>query len=329
MTESIRNPRLSLKDLDIDVSLSADTEGTSESAIEAIPETDPVYRSIKQALLDGYAGVILLGPPGTSKSWYAKRAALAIAANDPAASDFVQFHPSYQYEDFIEGWSPNSSGGFLLQPKAFLRACTRAAANPNKTHVLVIDEISRCDAARVFGEALTYLESTKRGMAFTLASGTSMSVPGNLVLIGTMNPWDRGVDEMDVALLRRFAQVEMRPSVESLRSILEGNGLEGRLVDAAVRFFEALQRSSNPMLHIGHAYFVYARDGASLERVWELQLRHHFRSACRLEPEELKRLESMWSQMVAAEIHRAVAGPAAVDDQQDDGPDDTLPEPAP
>ncbi len=328
MTETTRNPRLSLKDLEIDVPLSADAEDVNESAIEAIPDTDPVHSAIKQALLDGYAGVILRGPPGTSKSWYAKRVALAISANDPAASDFVQFHPSYQYEDFIEGWSPNSSGGFSLQPKTFLRACTRAAENPHKTYVLVIDEISRCDAARVFGEALTYLESTKRGMAFTLASGTSMSVPGNLVLIGTMNPWDRGVDEMDVALLRRFAQIEMKPSAESLRDILGGNGMEQRLVDAVARFFEALQRSSNPMLHIGHAYFVYARDGASLERVWELQLRHHFRSACRLEPEELKRLEGMWSQMVAVEIHRTVEGPVLVEEQQNEGRDDTLTAPA-
>lgn len=296
MEASTRNPRLSLADLGV-----AQPEPVAPSdkpSIASIPDKNKVYSAVKSALLDGYAGVILRGPPGTSKSWYAKEIALAIAGDEPSSASFVQFHPSYQYEDFIEGWVPNSVGGFELQPKTFLNICADAEDNPERIYVLVIDEISRSDAARVFGEALTYLETSKRGMEFSLASGTTTSVPQNVVIIGTMNPWDRGVDDVDVALLRRFAQIDMAPDATILDELLTRNGVERRLIDAVVQFFSALQKQPNPMLHVGHAYFAHAKDAGSISRVWEFQLRHHFRSACRLEPDELKKLESMWAQLV-------------------------------
>lgn len=296
MNTKIRNPRLSLRDLGI--TLPEDNSSTANIDLSTLPEEDKVFLSVKQALTDGYAGVILRGPPGTSKSWYAKEIALAIANGDAEAAYFVQFHPSYQYEDFIEGWVPNSSGGFELRPKMFLNLCSHAEAHPDRAFVLVIDEISRSDAARVFGEALTYLETSKRGMEFSLASGTKANVPANLIIIGTMNPWDRGVDEIDVALLRRFAQIDMPPDSQLLDQLLTENGVERRVIDAVVQFFAALQKQSNPMLHIGHAYFAHVKSAESLTRVWQFQLRHHFKSACRLEPDELKKLEGMWSQMV-------------------------------
>jgi len=319
MSENIRVPRLSLQDLGIDQagpSLAATNAGAS-----SILEEDRVYVAVKQALQDGYAGVILRGPPGTSKSWYAKEIALAIADNDTTLVSFIQFHPSYQYEDFMEGWSPNSSGGFELRPKKFLNLCADAEEDPDNTYVLVIDEISRSDAARVFGEALTYLESSKRGMPFSLASGTTTSVPPNLIIIGTMNPWDRGVDDLDVALLRRFAQIDMPPDVGILTELLGLNGVDQALIEALGRFFSALQKQQNSMLHIGHAYFAHVRDAGSLARVWEFQLRHHFRSACRLEPEELRKLESMWSKMVAPSLE-----PLPVAQEEESAPEAPPPE---
>lgn len=312
--DNIRNPRLSLQDLGIEQP--EPSAPARRSGITSIPDKDKVYAAVKNALLDGYAGVILRGPPGTSKSWYAKEIALTIAGDEPSCAFFVQFHPSYQYEDFIEGWVPNSSGGFELLPKTFLNMCAEAEENPERIYVLVIDEISRSDAARVFGEALTYLETSKRGMPFSLASGTTTSVPSNIVIIGTMNPWDRGVDDIDVALLRRFAQIDMLPDVAILDDLLTRNGVDRGLIDSVSQFFSALQRQSNPMLHVGHAYFAHVKDAESLGRVWEFQLRHHFRSACRLEPDELKKLESMWAQLVAPSLALApVAGEVPVNVQ--------------
>lgn len=305
MVSSMRTPRLSLKELGISAPEVADQ--TNQSLFDSIPEKDAVYVDVKNALLDGYAGVILRGPPGTSKSWYAKEIASAIAGE---GAMFVQFHPSYQYEDFVEGWVPNSSGGFELVPKVFLTACLAAEESPSQVHVLVVDEISRSDAARVFGEALTYLEMSKRGMRFSLASGTPAVVPANLIVIGTMNPWDRGVDDLDVALLRRFAQIDMSPNPALLEEFLSKAGLGKGVVDGVVKFFNAVQRLPNPMLHIGHAYFANVSSVESLARVWEFQLRHHFRAVCRLEPDEFKKLESMWRQMVLSTLQ---AGESASD----------------
>lgn len=315
METTVREPRLSLHDLGVTPPEPA--APFNKATLTSIPETDEVYVAVRNALLDGYAGVIFRGPPGTSKSWYAKEIALSISRDEPGSAAFVQFHPSYQYEDFMEGWVPNAAGGFELQPKTFLTLCAEAEENPEQMYVLVIDEISRSDAARVFGEALTYLETSKRGMQFSLASGTTTSVPKNVVIIGTMNPWDRGVDDIDVALLRRFAQIDMPPSASILDAMLTNNGVQRRLIDGVVQFFTVLQRNPNPMLHVGHAYFAHVRGAESLARVWDYQLHHHFRSVCRLEPEELKRLESMWAQIVvpllAPQSAATDKGQAAVD----------------
>ena len=142
--------------------------------------------------------------------------------------------------------------------------CEQAAEEPKNTHVLVIDEISRCDAARVFGEALTYIEMTKRGMIFSLSSGTQMQIPRNVRILATMNPWDRGVDDIDFALGRRFCYIAMEPpNTDILRQILTQGSLQQSTIDSVVQFFENIQRLPNPLCHIGHAYFVPARDEES------------------------------------------------------------------
>lgn len=273
------------------------TAGVPEFSLEPLDESDPILGEIQNALQDGFAGVIFVGPPGTSKSWYAAKAAMALAEGDKRRFRFVQFHPSFQYEDFMEGYVPVATGGFALVPKHLQRTCDDAARS-GKTHVLVIDEISRCDAARVFGEALTYLETSKRGMPFSLSSGTEMSIPRNVVILATMNPWDRGVDDMDMALERRFAYIEMRPSADKLREFLHDNGFPDASIEGVVRFFDAVQKLQNPLCHIGHAYFVNVKDDNSLRRLWDMQLRHHFSRACRHDPDEFKKIESMWSQLV-------------------------------
>jgi len=283
------------------------------SDLDLLPETDSVMSAIREALKDGYAGVILEGPPGTSKSLYAHRAAMTLADGDERRVRFVQFHPSYQYEDFMEGYFPTSSGHFELKLKHFTALCADAEKEQDRIFVLVIDEISRCDAARVFGEALTYIEISKRGLRFRLSSGSEMSIPPNVVILATLNPWDRGVDEMDMALERRFAYIEMPPRADKLREILIENGISEERIDALVQFFEQAQRSPYPACHIGHAYFIHVKDDPSLQRLWDLQLRHHFARACRNDPDEFKKLENIWKQLVGRPPHAVdVATPVEV-----------------
>jgi 5-methylcytosine-specific restriction enzyme B len=145
-------------------------EGETWLAAQAeMGDDDPIWLLAQDVLTDGFGGLILAGPPGTSKSWYAARIAERLTGGDADRQRYVQFHPSYQYEDFVEGYVPDpKTSGFTSRPKILLEiadeARSVAESGVEGLFVLVIDELSRADPARVFGEALTYIEGTKRGL---------------------------------------------------------------------------------------------------------------------------------------------------------------------
>jgi len=306
---------LTASDLGIPLEVSGNDERTPSipgMSIDEAAERDAVYSAVKNALADGFGGVVLVGPPGTGKSLYAQRIGTTLAG-DAHRVRFTQFHPSYQYEDFIEGWTPNKAGGFEKEDKHFLIACTRATADPDHTYVIIIDELSRCDAARVFGEALTYLEMSKRGQPFHLPSGREMVVPRNLFIIATMNPWDRGVDEVDTALLRRFAQILMPPNITSLEEILTTNGIEPNVIAAVAGFMQVILGMADDRLHIGHAYFANIRSNEALLRLWDFQLKPLFKQVTRSDTEAFKRVEGHWNRLVVEELARPVEPPPDTD----------------
>lgn len=262
-----------------------------------LPDDDPILVKVGHALEDGYAGVILTGVPGTGKSRHASLIARILTDGDEGRFEFVQFHPSYQYEDFVEGYVIEGDK-FTRTLKSFGQMCQDASKDTSKRHILVIDEISRTDVARVFGEAFTYIERSKRGLEFTLASGTNMVVPENVFLLATMNPWDRGVDEIDMALERRFAFVEMKPNREELRELLAKNGLGNDDIESAVAFFDFLQGHRNSRCRLGHGYFVHARDRESLLRVWDFQLAHVLERACGTDGGAFAHIQQRWHDLV-------------------------------
>lgn len=267
--------------------------------ISTLPPDDPILERTRD-LLKSFGGVIFVGPPGTSKSWYAARVGLTLADGHEVLVRRVQFHPSYQYEDFVEGFVPSRSGGFNLRDKHFLEMCELARANPDKSVVLVIDELSRGDPGRVFGEALTYIDRTWRDKAFSLTSGRSVSVPQNLVILATMNPLDRGVDEVDAALERRFSKISMEPDPEVLGRLLGDAGMEDALRDRLVTFFRTVnaRATANPFVAVGHTYFIGANDVEGLTRLWEHQLKFHFDKAYRLDPEGREDVDRLWNRVL-------------------------------
>lgn len=263
-----------------------------------IGDDDPLLATTLD-LLDTYDGIIFAGPPGTSKSWYASNIALKLTKGNPHLVRFVQFHPSYQYEDFVEGYVPTGTGGFELRPKHLLELAELAEDHPGEWVVLVIDELSRGDPGRIFGEALTYVEKSKRELKFHLSSGTELSLPTNLVFLATMNPLDRGVDEVDAAFERRFAKIAMEPDAALLEQFLVSAGMGSALRERVQTFFRAANSRSidNPYAAVGHTFFLDVGDESGLRRLWEHQLRFLFAKAYQLEPEGLAEVRRAWDRI--------------------------------
>ena len=251
-------------------------------------------------------GVIFTGPPGTGKTYVAAETARLITNGDDSRMWFVQFHASYGYEDFMYGYRP-TQGGFEPYPGPFLQAVRKASKDPEKRpHVLVVDELSRADVGRVFGEALTYVERSKRERRFLIASGDEIWVPSNLHILATMNPLDRGVDEVDAAFERRFAKVRMDPDADALNDILTDRGVNDSLRNAVTNWFKRINSLAvkNPAASVGHAYFAEVSDLETLRELWDHQLQFLVERAFRLDEKNRTALELQWQQLFTQEIEQ-------------------------
>lgn len=258
-----------------------------------ISEGDPILQQALHLLVnDGFSGVILVGPPGTSKSWYALQIARHLTEGLEERVFKVQFHRSYQYENFVEGYVPKLDGsGFELRDQLALVVAQQAEENPDLRYAILIDELSRSDPGRVFGELLTYMEATRRGEPFLLASGREVALPPNVYFVATMNSRDKSVLEIDDAFDRRMAKIPMDPNPEILEQFLTMNRMEESLKARVLGFFRWVNESHYPL---GHTFFLNVKDEEGLRRLWENQLRFVFQKVFPYEPATVEQIREKY-----------------------------------
>ncbi|MFL6388390.1 MAG: AAA family ATPase [Terriglobales bacterium] len=216
--------------------------------------------------------VILQGAPGVGKTFAARILAYClIGAADTSRVQMVQFHQSYSYEDFIQGYRPSEGGHFELKNGHFFQFCRKAQRDPEKRpYVFIIDEINRGNLAKILGEVMMLIEPDKRGPDFAIAlaySGSSdetFFVPENVYVIGLMNTADRSLAMVDYALRRRFRFVTLMPQFDSPRFAkhLTHHGASPTLIKKIVDRMTALnaeiatdEKNLGPGYRIGHSFF--------------------------------------------------------------------------
>jgi hypothetical protein len=246
-------------------------EGLVSTAAELFLDPPEVLREWANLLLES-GQLIFQGPPGTGKTYIARKLAAAVAG-DRARIELVQFHPSYSYEDFVEGYRPTGAGTFSLQPGPIKRLAAKAIERPHERFVLLIDEINRGNLAKVFGELYYLLEY--RDEAITLQySQEPFRLPPNIFIIGTMNTADRSIALLDMALRRRFRFVDLLPDEPPLKGLLR-RFLQQKAPDMvflADMLDDVNQQLNDPHAAVGPSHFL-VRDIRTLteekaETIW-------------------------------------------------------------
>lgn len=258
--------------------------------------------------------VVFYGPPGTGKTYVAQEIARAFVRESGGRHQLIQFHPSYSYEDFVEGLKPKLQDGSIeyAVEKGILRdLADEAAEAPDERFVLIVDEMNRANLAKVFGE-LFFLLEYRNSTAQLPYSKDDFSLPPNLYVIGTMNTADRSIAVVDFALRRRFGFVPFFPDLNQtiLRDYLSQHVPDLLFVaDMLARLNEWIG-DRNYLL--GHSYFMPSDPGVLdedyLRDVWRYSIEPHLEEYWYDEPGQLDRCRF-------DALRQAVAGPGFEGDQ--------------
>jgi len=217
--------------------------------------------------------LILQGAPGVGKTFIARRLAYALMGyRDPTRVRTVQFHQSYGYEDFVQGYRP-SDKGFALREGVFLGFCARALEDPGERYVFIIDEVNRGNLSKILGELMLLIEPDKRSpdwavkLAYAEKAEERFYVPSNVFILGMMNTADRSLAVVDYALRRRFAFATIKPAFgeEAFRAYLVACGVAkatmSQLIDRMMALNDAIAADTTnlgPGYCIGHSFFTPA-----------------------------------------------------------------------
>lgn len=221
--------------------------------------------------------MIFYGPPGTGKTYVAEHIAEQITDGTDGLYDLVQFHQSYEYEDFIQGIRPDTDDDgdltYSLQEGTFVEFCEEARDRSSPC-ILILDEINRADVSSVFGELMYLLEYRGPDHSVQLAQNTEdddgFDIPENVYIFGTMNTADRSIALVDFALRRRFAFIPLRPNYDVLRDHYAGSGLDvGELIDVLEEINDEIDDEN---FEVGFTYFLNINLEEELENVWRFEI---------------------------------------------------------
>ncbi len=227
--------------------------------------------------------VILQGAPGVGKTYVAKKIAQVLSSRDDySLIGMVQFHQSYSYEEFVQGYRPGSDG-FELKRGVFYEFCEKAKHDPNKKYVFIIDEVNRGNISKIFGELMVLIERDKRSEDWAMPlnyrqdSDKDFYIPNNVFLIGLMNTADRSLSMIDYALRRRFSFVNLEPKIRSraFREYLSARGAGEPLIDKLISRVSALNdkisqdvENLGPGFCVGHSFFCQSDSSINLNEEW-------------------------------------------------------------
>ena len=255
-------------------------------------------------LLEHRRQMIFYGPPGTGKTYVARKLAPhPRIAGDEDRVDLVQFHPSYAYEDFVEGYRPvtldDGTAGFELREGPLKRIAREARQSPGERFVLIIDEINRGNLGKVLGELYFLLEYRNQQIKLQY-SDEKFSLPDNLLIIGTMNTADRSIARIDSALRRRFHFVPFFPDEPPIKGLLERwlARHKPEMAWVAEVLDRANERLDRPHAAIGPSHFMHSYlDEEWVGMIWEHSVlpyiaEQYFGEEDRLEEFSLDRLRS-------------------------------------
>lgn len=281
---------------------------------------DPKFLHQALQLLEDKRQLILYGPPGTGKTYIAQR--FAEILTEGGGFKIVQFHPAYAYEDFVEGYRPQTvegQAGFYLVEGPLKKLAREARANPTEKHILLIDEINRGNVAKVFGELYFLLEYRDREINLQY-SPEKFGLPENLWILGTMNTSDRSIALIDLALRRRFYFLGLFPSKWPIEGLLhrwlERNNPD--LVWIADVVDKANTILDDPNVAIGPSYFIKkGLDREWVHLIWEHNVLPYLEERLFGEPERLTEFE-------LERLQRGLAETQEVEGQEDfDSPTDS------